>query len=189
VTIHPPSKSALRQSFLERRLQLLPNERTNAAQAVAEAFFKNVKLPSKVIVAGYWPARAELDVLVILRELLRNGHGCALPHVTGEGAPLLFRQWEEDMAMTTGKYGITEPANSTTVLPDIILVPLLAFDATGHRLGYGAGFYDRTLARLKKQKPVRAIGIAYEMQLYGELPVEENDVRMDMIITDRNVYP
>jgi len=189
VTIHPPSKSALRQSFLERRLQLLPNDRASAAQAVAEAFFKHVPLKLKTeIVAGYWPVKAELDALLILRELLTKGHTCALPHVTGEGAPLLFRQWDENTPMTAGKFGLSEPANHNTVLPDIILVPVLAFDARGHRLGYGTGFYDRTLARLKKQKNVRTIGLAYEMQLYPGLPVEDNDVKMDMIITDRNIY-
>jgi 5-formyltetrahydrofolate cyclo-ligase len=188
VTLHPPSKSALRQSFLERRLQMLPNDRAGAAQAVFDTFFKQVPLAANSVVAGYWPVKAELDALLILRELLRKGHACALPHVTGEGAPLLFRQWDETMPMTTGKYGITEPASKESVVPDIILVPLLAFDAKGHRLGYGAGFYDRTIARLKKQKSVRTIGLAYEMQLYGTLPAEENDVKMDMIITDRNIY-
>jgi len=188
VTLHPPSKLALRQSFLERRLQLLPNERANAAHAVAETFFKHVPLATGAIVAGYWPVKGELDVMPILRELLRKGHTCTLPHVTGEGAPLLFRQWDENMTMTTGKYGVHEPASNVTLMPDVILVPILAFDANGHRLGYGAGFYDRTLARLKKQKNIRTIGLAYEMQLYGTLPAEENDVKMDMIITDRNIY-
>ena len=188
MTLHPPSKSALRQSFLERRLQMLPNDRTSAAQAVAGSFFKNVPLRDGAVVAGYWPIKAELDVLVILRELLRKGHPCALPHVTGEGAPLLFRQWDENMTMTTGKYGVHEPSSNVTLMPDIILVPVLAFDAKGNRLGYGAGFYDRTIARLKKQKNILTVGLAYEMQLYGGLPVEENDVKMDMVITDRNIY-
>ncbi len=188
MTLHPPSKSALRQSFLERRLQLLPNDRVGAALAVSDSFFKNVPLAAGAVVAGYWPVKAELDVLIILRALLGKGYTCALPHVVGEGAPLLFRRWDETMTMTTGKYGITEPIGTATLMPDIILVPLLAFDAKGHRLGYGAGFYDRTIARLKKQKNIRTIGLAYEMQLYGGLPAEENDVKMDMIITDRNVY-
>jgi 5-formyltetrahydrofolate cyclo-ligase len=188
VTAHPPSKSALRQSFMERRLQLLPNDRVSAAEAVSAAFFQNVPLKAETVVAGYWPIKAELDALLLMRALLGKGHKCALPHVTGEGAPLLFRNWDENTPMVTGKYGLTEPANHETLLPDIILVPVLAFDATGHRLGYGMGFYDRTLARLKKQKPIRAIGLAYEMQLYNGLPVEANDVKMDMIITDRNVY-
>lgn len=188
MTLHPPSKSALRQSFLERRLQMLPNDRTNAARVVAESFFKHVPLKVEIAVAGYWPIKAELDALPILRELLGKGHKCALPHVTTEGAPLLFRQWDEKTPMAAGKYGLTEPASHETLLPDVILVPILAFDARGHRLGYGTGFYDRTIARLKKQKNVRTIGLAYEMQLYTGLPIEDNDVKMDMIITDRNIY-
>lgn len=167
---------------------MLPNDRVGAALAVSDLFFKHVPLKPGAIVAGYWPVKAELDVLVILRALLGKGHACALPHVTGEGSPLLFRQWDEKAQMVTGKFGITEPAGTATLMPDIILVPLLAFDAKGHRLGYGAGFYDRTIARLKKQKSVQAIGLAYEMQLYKTLPAEDNDVKMDMIITDRNIY-
>ena len=167
---------------------MLPNERTSAAQAVSEAFFKNVQVTTSTIVAGYWPIKAELDALLILRALVQKGHICALPHVTGEGAPLIFRQWEENTLMTTGKFGITEPIGGATLVPDIMLVPVLAFDTNGHRLGYGAGFYDRTIARLKKQKQIRTIGLAYEKQLYKALPAEENDVKMDIIITDRNVY-
>lgn len=167
---------------------MLPNDRVSAAQAVSDAFFKNVTLAKGSVVSGYWPMKAELDVLLILRELLGKGHTCALPHVTGEGSPLLFRQWDEKTTMATAKFGMTEPVGSATLLPDVLLVPLLAFDTRCHRLGYGAGFYDRTIARLKKQKPVRAIGIAYDMQFYASLPAEENDVRMDMIITDKDIY-
>ncbi len=189
MTLHPPTKSALRQSFLERRLQMLPNDRANASQAIFEAFFKNVQMTNNAIVAGYWPIKAEVDVMLILRELLGKGHRCALPHVASESAPLLFRHWDEKTKMVTGKLGIHEPATgSATLIPDIMLVPLLAFDTKGHRLGYGAGFYDRTIARLKKQKSVRTIGLAYEMQMYGEIPKGENDVKIDMIITDRNIY-
>src|SRR4051812_22222774 len=102
---------------------MLPNERAQAAEAVRESFFKNVTLLPGQIVAGYWPIRGELDVLPILRELLARGHACALPKVTGEGSPLLFRQWNEAAPMAVGKYGITEPAAGEAVIPDIILLP------------------------------------------------------------------
>jgi 5-formyltetrahydrofolate cyclo-ligase len=189
LTLHQPTKSALRQSFLERRLQMLPNDRALASQAVLEAFFGHVQAAEGAVVAGYWPVKGEVDCLPILHALLRKGHPCALPHVTGEGAPLIFRRWDEKSRMVAGKYEITEPAEGEVLAPDIVLVPLLAFDAECHRLGYGAGFYDRTIARLRKQKPVKAVGLAYEMQFYGGgLPANGHDVRMDMIVTDRNVY-
>ena len=89
---------------------MLPNERASASRAVSESFFKNVSFNAGTIVAGYWPIKAELDALLILRTLVQKGHTCALPHVTGEGAPLIFRQWDENTPMTTGKFGITEPA-------------------------------------------------------------------------------
>ena len=92
--------------------------------------------------------------------------------------------------MITGKFGLQEPiADDATIMPDILLAPLLAFDAKGGRLGYGGGFYDRTIARMKKQKSVQAVGLAYEMQRYKDgLPRDANDVRMDIIITDGNIY-
>ncbi|MBU6474622.1 MAG: 5-formyltetrahydrofolate cyclo-ligase [Alphaproteobacteria bacterium] len=190
MTLHLPTKPALRQSFLERRLQMLPNERIAAAEAICAAFLRHVEPVAGAVVAGYWPVKGEVDALPILRALLSREHACALPHVAGDGAPLLFRRWDENVKMTTGKYGLQEPAaGDEAVMPDVLLVPVLAFDANGYRLGYGGGFYDRTIARLKKQKPVRAIGLAYEMQHYKDgLPRDGNDIRMDAVITEGNIY-
>ena len=169
---------------------MLPNERISASEAICDSFFKNVPVGAGAIVGGYWPVKGEVDALLILRALLARGHVCALPHVVGDGAPLLFRHWDEDVQMITGKYGLQEPiADDETIMPDILLAPLLAFDAKGGRLGYGGGFYDRTIARMKKQKSVQAVGLAYEMQRYKDgLPRDANDVRMDIIITDGNIY-
>ncbi len=169
---------------------MLPNKRIAAAEAICDRFFKDVQLETGAIVAGYWPVKGEVDALLILRALLAKGHNCALPHVVGDGAPLLFRHWDEDVQMITGKYGLQEPvAGDEAVMPDVLLVPVLAFDAQGYRLGYGGGFYDRTIVRLKKQKPVRTIGLAYEMQHYKEgLPRDGNDIKVDVIITDGNMY-
>jgi len=169
---------------------MLPKEREGAALAVYDSFFRHVSLLNgKAVVGGYWPVKGEVDTLHILDELRRRGHICGLPHMTGEGAPLLFRQWDTGEELIAGKFGIPEPpADSAALVPDILLVPLLAFDEKRHRLGYGGGFYDRTLARLKPQKKTLAVGLAYEMQLYNILPHEPNDVRMDIIITDRKVY-
>ncbi|MBI3441073.1 MAG: 5-formyltetrahydrofolate cyclo-ligase [Proteobacteria bacterium] len=179
------SKPALRRIFLERRAQIPPDIRKISADKACELFFEHIKVPAGAIVAGYWPIRAELDDLPILLELTRLKRRCALPHVAGEEVPLVFRAWHETTPLVPGMYGIQEPAVGASLKPDIILVPMAAFDVKGHRLGYGAGFYDRTL---KAIRPLLAIGLAYEEQLCGSLPVEENDVRMDMIITDRNVY-
>jgi 5-formyltetrahydrofolate cyclo-ligase len=174
--------------FLDQRMQLSPGIRKTAADLAYENFFKNVPLRAGAIVAGYWPIRGELDDLPILKELLRRHHLCALPHVGEGGAPLTFRAWAETTPMTSGKYNIMEPAADRVLVPDVILVPMAAFDRTGHRLGYGAGFYDRTLARLRAGKQVMAVGLAYEAQACGGFPAEEGDARMDMIVTDKNFY-
>jgi 5-formyltetrahydrofolate cyclo-ligase len=174
--------------FLDQRMQLSPSICKNAADQAYEIFFKNVPLKDGAIVAGYWPIRGELDDLPILKELLRRHHLCALPHVADGSQPLTFRAWSETTPMTPGKYSIMEPAGDRTLVPDIILVPMAAFDKTGHRLGYGAGFYDLTIARLKASKPVLVVGLAYEAQACAGLPAEDRDVRMDMIVTDKNFY-
>ena len=181
-------KSDLRQMFLERRKQIPAEARKVAARQAYDLFFKHAQIPKGAVVAGYSAIRAELDVLPILRELIKRGHPCALPHVIARDAALEFRAWDETTPMTTGKHDIAEPAADNKVLPDVLLVPLLSFDANCHRIGYGAGHYDRTIVQIKATKPVLTIGMAYEVQKSDALPVEGHDVRLDMIITDRNVY-
>jgi 5-formyltetrahydrofolate cyclo-ligase len=188
VAEQPLSKSVLRQTFLERRALIPPEARRDSAAKVCDLFFKNVSVPAGAVVAGYWPIRNELDDMPILRELLRRGCSCALPHVAEAGMPLEFHAWDETAPLTEGKYGIMEPAASLAVVPGIILVPMAAFDKRGHRLGYGAGFYDRTLTQIRKSRAVFSIGLAYETQRYDELPADETDMMMDMIISDRDVY-
>ncbi|MFH1157840.1 MAG: 5-formyltetrahydrofolate cyclo-ligase [Pseudomonadota bacterium] len=183
------SKSDLRLTFLEQRIQLSPEARRKSAAAAFDLFFRHVSVPSGAVVAGYWPIRAELDDLPILRELLRRNHVCALPHVAGSGKPLVFRAWDLSAPMTTGKFNIAEPKAGSVVIPDIILVPMAVFDARGHRIGYGTGFYDMTLAQAKKAGPVLAVGLAYESQAYDELPADKGDIRMDVIVTDEKIRP
>jgi 5-formyltetrahydrofolate cyclo-ligase len=188
VAEQPLSKPELRQMFLHRRALIPPGARKDSAVKVCDLFLKNVSVPEGAVVAGYWPIRDELDDMPILRELLRRDRRCALPHVAEAALPLEFHAWNEATPMTEGKYGIMEPADSLVVVPDIILVPMLAFDSRGCRLGYGAGFYDRTLAGIRKTGAVFSIGLAYETQRYGELPADETDMMLDMIISDQDVY-
>jgi 5-formyltetrahydrofolate cyclo-ligase len=182
------AKEAARRDLLEKRLQLSAPERDSAAEKAKSLFFTHVKLQKYSIVAGYWPIRGELDVRPLLQEILGLGHACALPHVVAQGHGLDFRDWDNSTPMTTGKYGISEPLSGKDIIPDIILVPMAAFDANRHRLGYGKGYYDRTLAHLRTKKDVLAVGMAYDWQKCGPFPVEPHDVKMDMIITDKNVY-
>jgi 5-formyltetrahydrofolate cyclo-ligase len=110
----------------------------------------------------------------------------ALPVVERRGAPLVFRRWRPDMALKPGAYGIpAPPEDAPTLTPDIVLVPLVAFDRFGHRLGYGGGYYDRTLARLRAERPVQAIGCAHAAQEVARIPAMATDARLDWLLTER----
>ena len=182
------SKSDLRKMFLEKRKNIPQAQKLEADKNIFEFFFKNVTLQEGAIVAGYWSINGEVDVLPILKELLKRGHVCVLPHTEDKNSPLEFYEWHEDTPMIKGKFDIAEPAVAKKHIPDIILTPLSAFDVSGHRLGYGAGLYDRTIAGIKENKSVLTIGVGYKIQLCNDLPIEETDVKMDMIITDKEIY-
>jgi 5-formyltetrahydrofolate cyclo-ligase len=114
------------------------------------------------------------------------GHAIALPVVVGRGKPLVFRRWRDGDDMDSGPFGIAEPkAAAEDLSPDVLLVPLLSFDRAGRRLGYGGGFYDRTLRRLRAQKPITAIGVAYAAQEVSETPHGPGDEQLNWIVTER----
>lgn len=146
--------------------------------------FANVQPPA--IVSGFYPFRSEISTLPLLSALAAQGFMTALPIVMGEGLPLVFRQWREGDDMGKGDWDIPIPLDSAPeVLPDVLFVPLLAFDQQGYRLGYGGGFYDRTLAKLRAIKPVVAIGTAYSGQQVDEVPRGEFDAPLDWILTEK----
>lgn len=136
------------------------------------------------VVAGYWPIRSEADPLPALR-----GHDgpLALPVVVASGEPLLFRRW--DGARTVpGRFGAAVPPDEAEVIrPRVVIVPLVGFDRRMGRLGYGGGYYDRTLAVLRAAGPVTAIGFAHSVQEFPELPLEATDAPLDLIVTERGV--
>jgi 5-formyltetrahydrofolate cyclo-ligase len=123
-----------------------------------------------------------------MRQLARGGVGLALPVVAGRGRPLIMRAWQEDEPLAAGQWGLREPGPAAAeVEPDIVLVPLLAFDRAGHRIGYGAGYYDLTLARLRARKAVTAIGIAFSVQEVPAIPKTPRDEPLDFVLTEREV--
>jgi 5-formyltetrahydrofolate cyclo-ligase len=135
------------------------------------------------IIAGYWPIGSEMDPVPAMRRLCAPGGQLALPEATQPGAPLIFRLWADYAPLLPGRFGTLHPAGPP-VVPDLVLVPLLAFDARGHRLGYGGGYYDRSLAGLPH---ARAIGCAYAAQQVDELPVGPYDAPLHAIATERGV--
>lgn len=140
------------------------------------------------IVSGFLPIGSEIDtrpILVVLREM---GLIISLPCVEAENAPLTFREWHPDDVLVKEKFGTMAPANTANeVDPDIILSPMLAFDRAGFRLGYGGGFYDRSLEKLRKEKPVIAIGVSYAAQEVNTVPRDTFDQPLDMILTEKEV--
>jgi 5-formyltetrahydrofolate cyclo-ligase len=137
-------------------------------------------------ISAYWPMGDEIDVRPLLAALDRAGHVIALPVTVARDAPLVFRRWRPDDALVDGGFGTSIPcADCAPVVPRILIVPLLAFDRAGFRLGYGGGYYDRTLAALRRAGPVTAIGVAYAGQEVPAVPRGPLDQPLDLIVTER----
>lgn len=165
-----------------------PDERGRASAAVRDRLLAEVPLPDGPV-AGYWPLGSELDVRPLLLHFMALGHGAALPVSGPRGEPLTFRAWAPDAPVRPGRYGIVEPAESQpAVVPALLLVPLLAFDRAGHRLGYGAGYYDRTLEGLRAAGPVLAVGVGFAAQEVDAVPHGPYDRRLDWIVTEREAF-
>jgi 5-formyltetrahydrofolate cyclo-ligase len=140
------------------------------------------------VVAGYAAFRAEADPKALMQALAERGHPLALPAMTGKVLPLRFQRWCEGDALVVHPYGVAEPHPGAPVVePSVLLVPLLAFDGHGTRLGYGGGYYDRTLAALRAAGAVRAIGIAYAGQELPEVPHGPHDERLDAVLTENGL--
>ncbi|AHM02762.1 5-formyltetrahydrofolate cyclo-ligase [Roseibacterium elongatum DSM 19469] len=138
-------------------------------------------------VAGYMPIRTEIDPLPAMTALHEAGSQICVPVIAGNRLPLEFRAWAPGCVVVEGPFGAKVPKHGDWVTPEVLIVPLVGFDAARNRLGYGGGFYDRTLARLRAAGPVRAIGLAYAAQQLPPLPVEPTDERLDAIVTERGV--
>jgi 5-formyltetrahydrofolate cyclo-ligase len=161
-----------------------------AGRAAAEQFMSHFKVPKSAAVSAYWPMGDELDPRPLIRRLHEAGHVIGLPVVVAKGAPLLFRQWTPETKFVAGgfKTEVPEPG-APEVVPTVLLVPLLAFDAAGYRLGYGGGFYDRTLAQLRVISHVSAVGFAYDGQEVAAVPRADYDQPLDGIVTERSYRP
>jgi 5-formyltetrahydrofolate cyclo-ligase len=164
-------------------------ETPNASTDLRNTVLKNIVLPPKAILAGYSAIGSEIDPSPLMEALRAQGHVIALPAVIQEGLPLRFQRYEPGDRLLTSPMGIAEPLSSApTVTPDILLVPLLAFDRHRHRLGYGGGFYDRTIRQLRQSGGLMTIGIAYAAQEIPEVPRGKYDVQLDKIATEIQAF-
>jgi 5-formyltetrahydrofolate cyclo-ligase len=176
-------KRALRAGALAAREAAHRDKAESAPAAVRDHFLATFKLGRKKRIAGYWAMRTELDVAPLLTALVERGHDCALPAVVG--SDVVFRRWRPGDKLVAGVMNIQEPAADAPVVePDVFIVPLLAFDATGHRLGYGGGYYDRALVAARAVRKIVAIGAAFAAQELPMVPHGPSDERLDGIVTE-----
>jgi len=178
------SKATLRREAMARRDALPADARKAAAGAIAAREFPLVVAPG-TIVSGFMPLKSEINPLPLMQKLAQAGAQLALPVVAGRGKPLIMRAWRPGEELAAGVWGLREPKpDAAEVEPDIVLVPLLAFDRAGHRIGYGAGYYDMTIAQLHSRKPVTAVGIAFAIQEIPAVPITPHDARLDLVLTE-----
>ncbi|MEC7488129.1 MAG: 5-formyltetrahydrofolate cyclo-ligase [Pseudomonadota bacterium] len=180
------AKATLRREASKRRARVDRKQSEIAANTLAERFCvtQQENLPHS-IVAIYWPIRNEIDVRPLM-DLLRMKRVCAvLPTMAGPGNPLIFRRWAPGDMLVDAGFGVKEPLPSAPVItPDVIILPLLAFDAGCNRLGYGAGYYDSTLAALRREHKILAVGVAYDEQELPKIPVNCHDQCLDVVLTE-----
>ena len=177
-------KKTLREHAIQHRDRIDPF--SEDFEHAITLFCEKLQPHAGQVVGLYWPRGREFDTRGLLEQLLKDGVTCALPVVVKGTKLLEFHAWAEGDALTENRFGIMEPAGVDVVKPDILVVPLLAFDRRGHRLGYGGGYYDATIAALRAEKPVIAAGFCYAQQaVLFNLPAEGHDVALDWVITPK----
>jgi len=180
-------KAKLRGEALARRDALPAEMRAQAAEQIAARAFPVAVKPG-TIVSGFMPMKTEINPLPLMRKLAAAGARLALPAIAGRGKPLIMRAYAFGDELARGQWGIREPKpEAPEVAPDILLVPLACFDRAGHRIGYGAGYYDMTIRALRSKKQVTAIGLAFATQEISQVPAAPHDERLDLVLTEREV--
>ena len=172
-------KRAARVAALARRAGCDPA----LGVALARHVLAHMPPPAGAVVAGFWPMGPEIDIRPLLWALHARGHALLLPETPKRGNPLIFRHWRPGMTMLPERFGTSRPTGDIAT-PNWLLVPLLAFDRAGRRLGYGGGFYDRTLATLPD---AHAIGCAFAAQEVDEVPADAHDARLDAVATELGI--
>ncbi|MDA1133035.1 MAG: 5-formyltetrahydrofolate cyclo-ligase [Proteobacteria bacterium] len=182
-------KRQLRIEAMERRADARAKTGPLAGDLLATQFLEHIGADERTIIAGYWPINDEITPAPLMKRLHLDGCAVALPAVIERQDILQFRGWEPDLALEPGPYGTSHPPGTMgEVVPTIVLVPLLAFDADGRRLGYGAGFYDRTIRALRAEGEVLAVGCAFEAQRVEQVPSHDGDERLDWVVTENNAH-
>ena len=182
----PNPKTTLRREALARRGAVAPGARVAFSRRLANEGLRLARLWRPRAVSAFHTLRDEPDTLQLLSALAAEGFATALPVVVGRESPLTFRLWRPGDPTRLGAMSIAEPLEEAPAVdPDLLFVPLACFDRRGHRIGYGAGYYDRTLAGLRAIKPIHAVGVAYGVCEVAAVPYEAHDQSLDAIVTDQ----
>ena len=185
----PPDKAELRKTSLERRIEAHATAGPLAGDLLAGQFLEAIEMAAGEAVAGYWPMRQEIDPVPLMKRLFAAGQAVALPVIEKPEKTLSFRAWEPGQVLEDAEFGTSQPPPDAAVLrPKVLLVPLLAFDDRGFRLGYGGGYYDRTIAALRQRGELLAVGIAYDAQQVERVPDEDFDQRLDWVVTENAAW-
>ena len=181
-------KQHLRSVLKKKRKEIFLNNGAIFAEIISNHFYSWFKNQKNIYsLAFYYPINTEVDPFPIIHLLKKKSLKHCLPVICKLNAPLIFREWKKDTKLINSNFGAKIPSTGNEIIPDLILVPLLAYDDNGSRLGYGGGFYDRTLYNLRKnfKKKIIAVGLAYSSQKYnGLLPLEKTDEKLDAILTE-----
>jgi 5-formyltetrahydrofolate cyclo-ligase len=187
------AKAELRVVVAERRRQAVLSL-ARAGEDLRDRFLAAIPVAGHEIVSAFWPLADELDTRPLISALAARGHTIGLPVVIKRGLPLLFRRWTPDTVLVQGSFRVMTPSpEAPEVVPSLLIVPLLAFDRAGYRLGYGGGFYDRTLHKLRgaagAKSEVLAVGVALSAQEVPSVPRDDTDQPLDWIVTEREAFP
>ncbi len=179
------AKKVLRVAAKTRRAEALKRHGHMAGLMLARKGFDGLTVRFGATVACFYPMPDEFDPVALYNKLEADGHPLALPVIQGKGQPLVMRRWTIGDKLIPGTWGIKEPGpEAPEVIPEIVLVPLLAFDTAGYRLGYGGGFYDRTLEKLRVENPrLVAIGLGFDELEVDAVPHDDHDQRLDWVLT------
>lgn len=181
------SKADLRKMMIEKRMAMAAEERTQACGYVCEKLLAT-PLTQSAVVAGYRAIQGEVDIGRAMLSCHDRRIRLCLPSITVPEKILRFLEWRPKMPLKRGVRGVMEPAESSEIVPNVVWAPMLAFDRAGYRLGYGGGYYDATIAHLRKKNPyLLAIGVAFAFQEVEALPREPHDAKLDMIVTEKEL--
>ena len=182
----PEWKKQQRKHLIAAREAIPAEIHQQWSQAITGFLKQGLQQPQKMIIGIYWPFRGEYDPRPIARYFLQQGAILALPEITSKNEPLCFREWSPDTPMKSGAYGIPVPLETPIVRLDALIIPMVGFDQHGYRLGYGSGYFDRTLATYERQ-PL-TIGVAFELQRLDSIYPQAHDISMHYVVTEAGIF-